>query len=106
MTESDLLAAILLRFGSLPTLRLFRMNVLVARTSTGRVVKAGIKGQADIFGILAPSGRHISIETKAPHGRQSPEQKRWQAMVERMGGIYCLARSTDDVERALLGATT
>lgn len=99
--ESDLVQSILVRFGSRPTLRLWRANVLVARDQSGRVVKAGIKGQADISGILAPSGRRIEIECKTQTGRQTDEQRAWQWMIERMGGLYVLARSTDDVERAL-----
>ncbi|MCC7015028.1 MAG: hypothetical protein IT454_20865 [Planctomycetes bacterium] len=101
MSESDLLANILLTFGSRPGLRIWRSNVLVARDQSGRVVRAGVKGQADISGILAPSGRRIEIECKTAAGRQSPEQRRWQAMIEKYGGIYVLARSVDDVERAL-----
>lgn len=40
------------------------------------------------------------IEVKAPNGRQSPEQKSFQAHVESLGHLYVVARSFDDV-RAL-----
>lgn len=100
MTESTLLADILLRFGSDPRLRLWRANVLVAQDKSGRVVRSGVKGQADISGILM-GGRRIEIEVKTATGQQRPEQKKWQAMIERFGGLYVLARSVDDVERAL-----
>lgn len=101
MSESDLVASILLTFGARPNLRIWRANVLVAKDQSGRLVRAGIKGQADISGILAPAGRRVEIECKSATGRQSPEQKRWQAMIESLGGIYVLARSVEDVERAL-----
>lgn len=101
MTEAELMNQILLAFGARPDLKIWRSNVLVARDRTGRVVRAGIKGQADISGILAPQGRRVEIEVKTATGRQRPEQKNWQAMIEAMGGIYVVARSVEDVERAL-----
>lgn len=104
MTEADLVASILLKFGSHPDVRIWRANVLVAKDARGRVVRAGITGQADISGLLGPTGRRIEIECKSPHGRQSDEQRRWQAMIEDRGGLYVLARSTADVEAALRGA--
>jgi len=98
--EADLQAAILHEFGSRPDIRLWRANVLVARTKDGRVVKAGVKGQADLSGIRA-GGQRIEIEVKSPSGRQSQEQKRWQAMILRFGGIYVTARSLEDVREVL-----
>lgn len=101
MSESDLVQAILLEFGSRPDLRIWRANVLVAQDKNGRVIRAGIKGQADISGIMRPSGRRIEIECKSPHGRQSEEQRRWQRMIEWAGGLYILARRIEDVRLAL-----
>ena len=100
MREADLQAAILHEFGSRPDIRLWRANVLVARTKDGRVVKAGVKGQADLSGIRA-GGQRIEIEVKSPSGRQSQEQKRWQAMIEKFGGVYVLAKSLEDVKKTL-----
>lgn len=100
MTESTLLSDILIRFGSDPRLRIWRANVLVAQDKSGRVVRSGVKGQADISGILM-GGRRIEIEVKTATGQQRPEQKKWQAMIERFGGLYVLARTPDDVERAI-----
>lgn len=101
MSESALVQSILATFGARPDLRIWRANVLVARDASGRVVRAGVKGQADISGVLAPHGRRIEIECKTPTGRQSEDQRAWQAMIERHGGLYILARSVDDVRRAL-----
>lgn len=100
MGESTLLSDILIRFGSDPRLRIWRANVLVAKDRNGRVIRAGVKGQADISGILM-GGRRIEIEVKTATGQQRPEQKKWQAMIERFGGLYVLARTPDDVERAI-----
>lgn len=104
MTETDLVASILLKFGSHPDVRIWRANVLVAKDARGRVVRAGITGQADISGLLAPNGRRLEIECKAPHGRQTDAQRNWQSMIQSLGGLYVLARSADDVEAALRGA--
>lgn len=98
--ESDLVQQILLAFGSLPTLRIWRVNTGAVKTAD-RFIRYGIPGMADISGILAPSGRRIEIECKAATGRQSEAQRNWQAMIEKHGGLYILARSVDDVARAL-----
>lgn len=100
MTETDLVNDILLEFGARPDLRIWRQNTGAARTSRGALVRFGIPGQADISGILS-NGRRIEIECKSPHGRQTQEQRSWQAMIERFGGLYVLARSVDDVRRVL-----
>lgn len=65
-----------------------------------RVVAFGIPGQADLTGIL-PCGLRLEIEVKGPNGRQSPEQRSFQRMIERFGGVYVLAHSVDDVWQAL-----
>ena len=100
MTETDLVNSILLEFGARPDLRIWRQNTGAARTSRGALVRFGIPGQADISGILS-GGRRIEIECKTKTGRQTKEQKAWQAMIERFGGLYVLARSVEDVRRAL-----
>lgn len=101
MSEAGLIHDILVEFGSRPDLRMWRANVGVARTRTGQFVKFGVPGQADISGILWPHGRRLEIETKSATGRQREAQRAWQAMIERMGGLYILARSLDDVRAAI-----
>lgn len=44
----------------------------------GRVMRAGVRGQADLYGIWR-GGRHLEIELKAAGGRLSPEQEAWRA---------------------------
>ena len=83
-------------------LALYPRKVFAWRQNTGAVtignrhVRFGIAGAADITGILA-DGRRLEIEVKAPKGRQSVTQKAFQEVIERMGGLYVLARSADDV---------
>ena len=50
-------------------------------------------GAGDIVGMAWP-GIYFEVETKSDVGTQTPEQKRWQAMVERRGGLYVLAPRT------------
>ena len=84
----------------------------------GRFVKFGIAGQADLTGIIPltqvlvcphcgrelstpPVGVRTEIEVKTPTGRQSADQKSFQAMIERFHGIYIVARSPEDVLQQL-----
>lgn len=55
------------------------------------------KGISDI--ILLTKGRAIFIEAKSPKGVQSPDQKQFQADVEKAGCEYLLARSIDDLKK-------
>ena len=99
MTEKQIQNAILRVFGTRPELRLWRANAGVARISR-RVVAFGIRGQADLTGILS-NGRRLEVEVKSERGRQSRQQRDFQRMIERFGGLYVLARSVEDVRNAL-----
>lgn len=54
------------------------------------------KGIADLYALK--KSRHVWIEVKAPKGRQSPDQVKFQQMVEVNGGTYVVARSVEDVK--------
>ena len=69
-------------------------------TVDGRFIRYGHPGSGDILGVL-PDGRFLSVECKTATGRQSKAQKLFQKMVESRGGVYVLARSSDDLERAI-----
>lgn len=111
MPERDLVHEILSLWGAHPSLRIWRANTGMAwfkdgesarKTDKGAYpVRFGTPGQGDISGLKLPSGRRLEIECKAARGRQSEEQKSFQRMVERFGGLYVLARAVDDVDRAL-----
>ena len=115
--ESHLVADILNTFGKRPDLRLWRQNTGAARDKTGRLIRFGVPGAADISGIWrreieehqgdgwdpawTPYGIRIEIECKSPTGTQTEAQRNWQRMIESMGGVYILARSLDDVREVL-----
>jgi hypothetical protein len=109
--ESHLQASILLAWGAHPRVRLARQNTGVGWFAKGEParktdpeaypVKFGTPGQADITGIIAPNGLRLEIECKTERGRQSDEQKLWERLITRFGGVYVLARSLQDVDDAL-----
>lgn len=109
-----MVSQVLREIGSLPTVRLWRANAGAARDPrSGRVVRFGVPGQADLSGILLQPvtcehcghvqhvGRRLEVECKSATGRQSEQQRAFQAMVERFGGLYVLARSVEDARRAV-----
>lgn len=93
--ESQVLIEVLLAIGSRPDCRVWRANTGAARTRDGRLVRFGLKGQADILG-LTTTGRFLAIECKSATGRLRPEQIAFCDMVERFGGLYIVARSAED----------
>ncbi len=105
MKEKAVQNAILREFGTRRDMRLWRANVGVARIggprgAGGRIVRFGLPGQADLTGIL-PGGLRLEIEVKGAAGRQTEEQRAFQRMIERFGGVYVLARSVEDVWQAI-----
>ena len=99
MTEREIQNAILREFATRRDCRLWRANTGVARIGD-RVVRFGVPGQPDLMGIL-PGGIWLGVEVKSATGRQSPEQIAFQAMIEKFGGVYVLARSAADVWDAI-----
>jgi len=55
-----------------------------------RRVQAGIDGQADISGIVGPSGKRLELEVKCGKDRQSLEQIAFERMIRERGGVYVL----------------
>jgi hypothetical protein len=111
MAERDLVYLILSTWGAHPALRIWRTNTGVGWFKNGEParksdrdaypVKFGTPGQGDISGLVGPSGRRLEVECKTERGRQSDDQKSFQRMIENFGGLYVLARSLEDVDRAL-----
>lgn len=101
-SEAHVVAAILHRIGErYPQARCWRNNTGALRDPTGRLIRFGLPGSADILGLIGPEGRFLAIECKTQRGRQTEQQRKFQAMVERHGGLYVLARKAEDVDNAL-----
>lgn len=67
------------------------------------IAVAGLPGLADASGVLL-DGRAAFIEYKSPTGTLRPAQKTFQAVVEKRGALYVVARSGADVLKALDGS--
>ncbi len=93
LEHQKLVHEILLKIGT--TVRVWKNATGVARFGK-RTVAFGLKGSADIIGLL-PGGRFLAIEVKTGNAKQNKDQKNFQIMIEKMGGLYILARSTTDV---------
>lgn len=104
--EAIVQAAILLRWGAHPQVRLWRQNsgLLWAPASGGKLqrVRAGVVGCADLSGLIGPNGRRLEIEAKAEGQEQSADQIAFMEMVGAQGGLYILAFTVSDVDQVLV----
>lgn len=123
--ESDILRSVMLRFGALPDMRIWRNNTgsawigKAASDDAGVVIRHprrvtfGLPGSSDLIGIqrvtITPDmvgkeiGQFVGIEVKAEKGRLSKQQKNFQRMIERFGGLYIVVKSPDDVSKHIEG---
>lgn len=99
--EAGIQAAIVAAIGCEHDFRVFRNNVGVAQFGRAKVRYGLCVGSSDLIGILSPSGRLVSLEVKSATGRSTEEQRKWLAMVRRMGGFGCIVRSVHDARAAL-----
>lgn len=68
--------------------------------SERRVRYGLVEGSSDYIGIYR-GGWWVGVEFKTAVGRQSPEQKTWEALVRRQGGIYRIVRCALDAQELL-----
>jgi hypothetical protein len=54
-----------------------------------------VRGVADLY--CLKEGRSVWLEVKTPTGRQSDDQRRWEAAIRTQGGEYRVARRIEDV---------
>jgi len=79
MTETDLMWDLVRRIPhAIPDARPFRRAVVNVEAKQGFRVKAGIKGQCDLY-LYVRGGRVLEVETKARRGVLSERQLAWQA---------------------------
>ena len=89
----------------------WRQNTGAGRMASGRFMRFGEPGVADVIGVLrrtkrsplepADLGVFIAVECKGPNTRQSPAQRAWQREIEQRDGVYVLARTLKDLEDRL-----
>jgi len=90
MTESQILADIMLAIGADPRWRVFRQNTGAVKTGD-RFIRFNVPGWPDVI-VLFRGGGFAFIEVKAANGRLSEEQVTFQALCERMGWPHLVAR--------------
>jgi len=64
-----------------------------------RFFRTGRKGVQDITCLI--KGRYVAIEVKTETGRQSPEQKEIERLVNKQGGEYHIVRSFDELRKLI-----
>ena len=95
--EKDIKRDVLRLLGGRSDTRLWNNPTGLGLTRDGsRTIAFGLPGSADLIGLFRPSGRFLAVECKSARGRQSLQQKRFQAMIESMGGVYLLVRSANE----------
>ena len=76
----------------IPGVEVWRMNTGGAYQGR-QYIAYGEPGQADLAGLMAPNGRRLEIELKTPTGRLRATQRAYRERIERLGGLYVVARS-------------
>ena len=99
--EAEIQREILVAIGALPELRIKRCNVGLFYTRDGRPVRNGTPGEADLQGVLGPTGRYFALEVKSPTGRQSRAQRIWEREYTKLGAFYRVVRSAAEALAAL-----
>lgn len=110
--EAQIQQEIMLEISKSPANLVVRRNVGDFRTTDGRYIRIGQKGEADVQGIIGNQcckkcGAEIhplpfAIEVKDATNTQSEEQVNWEKNVwGRRGGLYILARSVEDALKGL-----
>ena len=99
--HSDLVHMLLMKL-SFPGCRCWKNHTGVARAmhDDDQIVAYGLKGSADITGILlCKSGRgvRLEVECKTGTGRLRTEQKNFRDMILAMGGLHIEARDVESV---------
>ncbi len=98
--HQKLVSDIIFHYGSRHDFRLWpRVVGLGMLSQSKRLIKFGIKGESDIDGIFLFRGLgvRVHIEVKTGGARQSRDQKAFEMMIKKFGGIYIVARSIEDV---------
>lgn len=90
--HQEVVDRVILAIGSRPDGRAWK-NVTGVAKQGPRVISFGLKGSADIFAIKAPHGRFFCFEVKTGNAVQTKEQKDFEKMITRFGGVYAIVHS-------------
>lgn len=103
--EADVLSAVLQALAMHPRVAwAHRFNTaagkLVRKSGHSQFMRFGFPGCPDVIGQLR-DGRFLACEVKRPSGQTTPEQEAFLDCVRANGGVALVARSVDDLIRAL-----
>ena len=84
-----------------PDFRIWKNASGVGYGLGGGIVRFGLKGSADLIG-LTNTGRFLAIEAKTGKAKQSEDQKNFESMIKKLGGLYVLIKDSDDVIKKLV----
>ena len=110
-TEAQVLRGILDYLAHDPRVLVWRNNTgaarLPGRGGKEQIVRFGVRGAADILGVMRGSGRLIALEVKRPGKSLEPHQRAWGAAITAAGGHYACVHSIDEAraEVARAGGT-
>lgn len=76
-------------------------RVLPGHGGKGQFVRWGVVGSGDVFVLLPPLGRLVSLECKRPGGKPSAAQVAWAEAVRAQGGGAHVVTSVEELEAAL-----
>lgn len=100
-----LVTQIMVELSKNPNVRVWANNTGVAESlDSYRVVRYGLVGSADITGIIGPNGTRLEIEVKTGKGKQTLNQKNFEQMIKKLGGVYIVARSVLDATEGIRNA--
>jgi len=101
MSENDLVKATLQYLNAIGhfAYRTHNYPIWDEKLKMYRRQKNSIKGLPDIH-VCLKGGLFATVETKHGKGKQTPEQKQFQDIVEKLGGKYVLAYNIDQVMKA------
>ena len=82
-----------------PKAAIIRQNTGASKDKTGRLVRFGVKGAADLRVII--NGLAIEVEAKTLKGVQSDAQKQYEKAIQRAGGRYFVCRDAEGCVNAI-----
>jgi hypothetical protein len=104
MSEKQIMIDILFRLTEVGV-RLWRNNSGYLQAKNGQYVHFGLgTGSSDLIGLMPGSGRFLAIECKTEKGKDTPEQEAFLVMVNKMGGLGFIARSSQEALEKIRGA--
>lgn len=97
MKEASNLTKLVIDLLTLHNCHVWRQNTIPVYDNFRKAYRANNtkKGVADVIGIT-PEGRFIGIEIKVGKDKQSADQMKFQAEVEKRKGIYTIIKTSED----------